>query len=60
MHVNANYARMHAHIALEVTKIIVSIHWTLLSNFNFLHHPQIMFCLKAIDKYRNVHMAPES
>ena len=29
--------------------------WTLLNNFNFLHHPQILPCLKAINKYRNVH-----
>ena len=36
-------------------KIVVSIHWTLLSNFHFLHHPQILHCLKAIEKYRNMH-----
>ena len=36
-------------------KIIVSIHWTLLSNINFLHRPQILHCFKAIKKYRNAH-----
>ena len=32
-----------------------SIHWTLLSNFNILHLSQILHCLKAIVKYRNMH-----
>ena len=36
-------------------KIIVSIHWNLLGDFHFLHHRQILDCLKAIDKYRDVH-----
>ena len=36
-------------------KIIVSIHWTLLSNIHFLHRPQILHCFKAIKKYRNAH-----
>ena len=29
-------------------KITVSKHWSLLTNFNFLAHPQIMHCLKDI------------
>ena len=33
----------------------MSIPWTLLSNFYFLHHPHILTCLKAIAKYRNMH-----
>ena len=36
-------------------KIILSIHWTLLSNFHFLHHPKILHHSKAITKYRNMH-----
>ena len=35
--------------------IIVSIHWTLLSIFHFLHYPQILHCLKYIEIYRNMH-----
>merc|ERR1712239_67941 len=31
------------------------IHWTLLTNFHFLHHPQFLHRLKTIAKYRNVH-----
>ena len=36
---------------------LVSIHWTLLNNFNFLYHPQILQCLKTIAKYRNMHIS---
>ena len=36
-------------------KTIVSIHWTLTSNFNFIHHHQILHLLKAITKFGNVH-----
>ena len=39
----------------RIVKIVVRIQWTLLSNFHFLHHPQILHCLKAITKYKNVH-----
>ena len=35
--------------------IVFIIHWILLSKFNFLHHPQILNCLKSIAKYRNMH-----
>ena len=59
------YRNVHAHLCVLCShawsycsrraKIVVSIHWTLLSSFYFLHHPQIMLCLKAITKYRNVH-----
>ena len=35
--------------------LIVSIHWTILSNFHFLHHLQILNNLIAITKYRNMH-----
>ena len=42
-------------ILLQQCEIVVSIHRTLLSNFHFLHHPQILHCLEAIAKYRNVH-----
>ena len=44
----------HAH-ARRGAKIVVSIHWTLLSNFPFLHHPPFLHRLKTITKYRNVH-----
>ena len=37
------------YILLQQCKVVVSIHWSL------LHHPQILHCLEAIDKYRNVH-----
>ena len=40
---------------LRRAKIFLSIHWTLMSKFYFLHHPRIQHCLKAITKYRNVH-----
>ncbi len=33
----------------------VNLHWILLINFNFLRHPRILYCWKAIAKYRNVH-----
>ena len=56
---------MHAHVfalclyactyCSKSEKIIVNIHWTILSNFDFPHHPQIMHSLKAITKYRNMH-----
>ena len=36
-------------------KIVVSIHWTLLTNFPFLHHPPVLHRLKTITKYRNMH-----
>ena len=53
------YALLHSNACTycsEILKIIVSIvHWTLLSNFHLLHHPQTLHCLKAITKYRNVH-----
>ena len=58
------YGNMHAHLCALYShactycsrsgKIFVSIHWTLLSNFYFLHHPQFLHRLKAITKYRNV------
>ena len=41
--------------AFESAKIVMSIHWTLPSNFIFLHHSQILHSLKTIAKYRNVH-----
>ena len=41
--------------AFESGKFIVGIHLTLPSNFNFLHHNQILNCLQTIDKYRKVH-----
>lgn len=31
---------------------VVSIHWFLLRNFDFFHHPQILCCFKAITKIR--------
>ena len=40
----------HAHVHRSL-KIIVSIHWTLQSNFHFLPHPQILHCLKSIANY---------
>ncbi len=62
---NVKYRNLHVHICKlhlhactycsRSTKIIVSIHWFILSNFNFLNHPKIMHCLKAIAKYRSVH-----
>ena len=61
----AKYRNMDAHLCVlcqhackycyRSAEIILSIHWTLLSNFNFLCHPQILHCLKAMDKYRNIH-----
>ena len=30
-------------------------HWTLLRIYYFLHHPQMLHCLEAITKYRNMH-----
>ena len=41
--------------ACRYVKIVESIHWTPLGNFNFLHHPKIQHCLKAITKYRLTH-----
>ena len=62
----AKYRNMHACLCTlhlhactyrsKSVKIIVSLHWTILSNFHFLYHPQIMCCLKYIIKYRNEHV----
>ena len=48
--------RMHAcKLCFRSEQIIVSIHWTLPSNFHFLLHSQIWHCLKTIAKYRKMH-----
>merc|ERR1712082_11917 len=52
LHVYDCRARAHA---CRGTKIIVSIHWTLLSNLPFLHHPPFLHRLKTMTKYRNMH-----
>ena len=59
------YKKVHAHLCalcshacvyhLRRAKLFVSKHSTILSNFNFLHHSQILHCLKAITKYKNMH-----
>ena len=46
-------ALVFMHILLQ--KCEVSKHWTILSHFHFLHYPQIMHCLKANAKHRNMH-----
>ena len=66
MHIYPHFARMHAHLSTfslhactyscRRAKIVVSICWTLLSHFNFLHHPQILPCLKSITQYRKLHV----
>ena len=57
----AKYRNVHArlctlclHACTYHSRRALRIHWTLLSNFHFLHHPQIMHCLKAIAKYGNM------
>ena len=52
LHVYGRRARVHAR---RGAKIIVSIHWTLLSNFPFLHHHPFLHRLKTMTKYRNMH-----
>ena len=41
--------------AFEISNIVVIIHWTLQGNFNFLHHSQILQCLKTISKCKSMH-----
>ena len=53
MYVYAHCTPIHAHITPDLQSLYVC--WTLLSNFHFLHHPQILTCLEAIAKYRNMH-----
>ena len=55
MHAHLNMLRMCVHVCIAFKFVASSIHWTLLSNFLFLDHPQIVNCLKAITKYWNVH-----
>ncbi len=52
LHVYGRRARAHAR---RGAKIVVNIHWTLLSNFPFLHHPPFLHRLKTMTKYRNMH-----
>ncbi len=54
LHVYGHRARARVH-ARRGAKIVVSIQWTLLTNFPFLHHPPFLHHLKTITKYRNVH-----
>ena len=52
--VSHNSALVCSHTHTKKVKISVSIYVTLRSNINFLHHPKILRCWKAITKYINM------
>lgn len=41
--------------ARSCTPILFNIHWTPLSNYNFLHHHHILPCLKAVTENKNLY-----